>query len=257
MRGVVFVDSKKYLIGPDIYGTYVRVLKIALPVVTVLAALGNAIAASINSYGFFESFLMVINAAFNAAVWSFGMVTFIFAVGERKGWKVKEEEKQAVAAQKPFSRTGVIIGMVFIVILMSVFNGFSEILGYYSTPGATLHPLFDQQVFRGYLIYINAILAAQLLFQISKLVWRRWNYPMAAANLLLNAASAAIFLVMMGDPNLVNSGFITEIAKESGEAAQGIRTALSMLRSVLYVIIPAVILFDTAEGFWNAYRNKL
>jgi len=254
---VVFVESKKYLIGPEIFGTYVKILKIVLSVVTALAALGTAIDASINSYGFFEAFLLVINAVFNAAIWSFGMVTLIFAFGERRGWKVSEEEPAARTGQKPFNRIGVAAGMVFIVILMAAFNGFSEILGYYSTPGATLHPLFNQQVFSGYLLYINAILAAQLLFQASKLVYRKWTYPMAAANLVLNAASLALFLVMLGDPNLINSGFITEIAKQSGEAAEGVKTALSMLRSVLYVIIPAIIIFDTAEGFWNASRNKI
>jgi hypothetical protein len=253
---VVVVESKKYLIGPEIFGTYVKVLKIVLSVATSLVAIGTAIDASVNSYGFFEAFLLVLNAIFNSAIWSFGMVTLIFAFGERKGWKVSEEEPRARTAQKPFSRIGVIVGMVFIVILMAAFNGFGEILGYYSTPGATLHPLFNQQVFSGYLLYINSILAAQLLFTASKLVFREWTYLMAAANLVLNAASLALFLAVMGNPNLINTGFIAEIGKQSGEAAAGVKTALSMLRSVLYVIIPAVIIFDTAEGFWNAYRNN-
>jgi hypothetical protein len=253
---VVFVESKKYLIGPDIFGTYVKILKIVLSVATTLVALGTAIDASINSYGFFEGFLLVINAIFNSAIWSFGMVTLIFAFGERKGWKISEEEPREKTAQKPFNRIGVAVGMVFIVILMAAFNGFGEILGYYSSPGATLHPLFNQQVISGYLLYINVILAAQLLFQASKLVFRKWTYPMAAANMVLNAASLALFLVMLGDPNLVNTGFIAEIGKQSGDAAEGVKTALTMLRSVLYVIVPAIIIFDTAESFWHAYRNK-
>jgi hypothetical protein len=250
------MESKKYLIGPEIFETYVKVLKIVLSVATSLVALGTAIDASINSYGILEAFLLVLNAIFNSAIWSFGMVTLIFAFGERKGWKAREEEPRARTGQKPFNRVGVVAGMVFIAILMAAFNGFGEILGYYSTPGATLHPLFNQQVISGYLLYINMVLAAQLLFQASKLVYRKWTYPMAAANLVLNAASLALFLVMLGDPDLINAGFITEIAKQSAEAAEGVKTALSMLRSVLYVVIPAIIIFDTAEGFWNAYRNK-
>jgi hypothetical protein len=253
------MESKKYLIGPELYQTYVRVLKIVISVVTALAAVGTAIDSSANSYGFFEALLLVINAIFNAAVWSFGMITLIFAIGERKGWKIKEQkadEQQVRTAQKPFNRAGVIIGMIFIIILIVVFNGFNEILGYYSQPGATLHPLFDQDAFRGYLLYINFILVAQLLFQASKLVYRKWTYPMAAANLVLNGLTLAIFLWMIRDPNLINSGFITEIAEQSREAAGGVETALSKLRSVLYVIIPVIILFDTGEGFWNAFRNK-
>jgi hypothetical protein len=253
------MEPKKYLIGPGLFGTYLKILRIVVSVVSVLAAVGTAIDASINSYGFLKALLLVVNAIFNAAVWSFGIVTLIFAAGERQGWDPKnetEEEKKQSGVQKPFSRTGTVIGMIFIAALLAVFNGFSEILGYYSTPGAVLHPLFNQDVFRGYLLYINLVLAAQLVFQASKLVYRKWNYLMAAANLAINAASLALFLIMLGDPNLINSGFLTEIAKDSGEAAEGIRTSLSMLRSVLYVVIPLIILFDTGEGFWNAYRNS-
>jgi len=253
------VESKKYLIGPGLFGTYLKILKTVVPVVVVLAAVGTAIDASINSYGFFKAVLLVLNSIFNAAVWSFGIVTFIFAVGERQGWNPMEEngeDQKKSGVQKPFSRAGTIVGMIFIAVLLGVFNGFSEILGYYSTPGATLHPLFNQDVFMGYLLYINLVLAAQLIFQASKLVYRKWNYTMALANLAINAASLVLFLLMVGDPNLINSGFITEIAKQSGEAAEGVRTGLSMLRSVLYVVIPAIIIFDTGEGFWNAFRNS-
>lgn len=253
------MESKKYLIGPEIFGTYLKVLRIVVSVATVLAGIGTAIDASISGYGFFKALLLVANTAFNSAVWSFGIVTLIFATGERQGWKLKEgagEEQRESGVQKPFSRAGTVAGMVFIAILMAVFNGYSGILGYYSTPGAELQPLFNQDVFNGYLVYINLVLAAQLIFQASKLVYRRWNYLMAAANLAINAASLVLFLLMLGDPNLINSGFITEVGKQSGEAAKGIRTALSMLRSVLYVVIPAIILFDTGEGFWNAYRNS-
>jgi len=166
------------------------------------------------------------------------------------------EPDKSEQAGKSFKRAGVITGIVFTILLMVILNFFNEYIGVYSSAGGTFYPLLNNTAFNSYLLYINVVMAAQLIFQMGKLVYRKWTFGLAIGNLVLNGASLILFFNIMGDPALLNGAFLTEMSRILADAKGGLDIALKMLKYILYFLVSAALLYDTAEGFYYAYKNR-
>ena len=253
-----------HLIGPELYGTYFLIVKIVMIVAVIGTLIGNTVDFIVNDVELLRYFAISFATAISAAIGAFGWVTLVFAIMEKtakqkilteiqEDWSLadlSEKEKP----QKPFSRVGVIIGIIFTVLFIILVNQYSQLLGFYYTLDGSIQemiPMLNQEVFRSYLPYINGMLVLQLLFSASKLVFRKWTYPVATANLILNVLSFVLLWFILQDTAILNPELVTKI----GEATDGQRVLNTAFNSIKAVFL-FIFLLDSFEGFHDAYKNS-
>ena len=253
-----------HLIGPELYGTYMLIVKIVMTVAVIGTLIGNTVDFIVNDVELLRYFAISFATAISAAIGAFGWVTPVFAIMEKtakqkilteiqEDWSLADlPEKEA--PQKPFSRVGVIVGIIFTVLFIILVNQYSQLLGFYYTLDGSIQemiPMLNQEVFRSYLPYINGMLVLQLLFSASKLVFRKWTYPVATANLILNVLSFVLLWFILQDTAILNPELVTKI----GEATDGQRVLNTAFNSIKAVFL-FIFLLDSFEGFHDAYKNS-
>lgn len=252
-----------HLIGPELYGTYLLIVKIVMTVAVIGTLIGNTVDFIVNGGGLLGYFAQSFATALSAAIGAFGWVTLVFAIMERtakekilaeiqEDWSLADLPEKEVP-QKPFSRVGVIIGIIFTVLFLILVNQYSQLLGFYYTLDGSreMIPMLNQEVFRSYLPYINGMLVLQLLFSASKLVFRKWTYPVATGNLILNVLSFLLLWFILQDTAILNPELVTKIA-EATDGQRILNTAFNSIKAVFLFIF----LLDSFEGFRDAYKNS-
>ena len=253
-----------HLIGPELYGTYFLIVKIVMIVAVIGTLIGNTVDFIVNDVELLRYFAISFATAISAAIGAFGWVTLVFAIMERtakqkilteiqEDWSLADLPEKEVP-QKPFNKVGVIIGIIFTVLFIILVNQYSQLLGFYYTLDGSIQemiPMLNQEVFRSYLPYINGMLVLQLLFSASKLVFRKWTYPVATANLILNVLSFVLLWFILQDTAILNPELVTKI----GEATDGQRVLNTAFNSIKAVFL-FIFLLDSFEGFHDAYKNS-
>ena len=253
-----------HLIGPELYGTYFLIVKIVMIVAVIGTLIGNTVDFIVNDVELLRYFAISFATAISAVIGAFGWVTLVFAIMERtakqkilteiqEDWSLADLPEKEVP-QKPFNKVGVIIGIIFTVLFIILVNQYSQLLGFYYTLDGSIQemiPMLNQEVFRSYLPYINGMLVLQLLFSASKLVFRKWTYPVATANLILNVLSFVLLWFILQDTAILNPELVTKI----GEATDGQRVLNTAFNSIKAVFL-FIFLLDSFEGFHDAYKNS-
>lgn len=252
-----------YLIGPELYGTYFLIVKIVMIVAVIGTLIGNTVDFIVNDVELLRYFAISFATAISAAIGAFGWVTLVFAIMEKtakqkilteiqEDWSLADLPEKEVR-QKPFSRVGVIIGIIFTVLFIILVNQYSHLVGFYYTMDGSraMIPILNQEVFRSYLPYINGMLVLQLLFSASKLVFRKWTYPVATANLILNVLSFVLLWFILQDAAILNPELVAKIA-EATDGQRVLNTAFTSIKAVFLFIF----LLDSFEGFHDAYKNS-
>ena len=253
-----------HLIGPELYGTYMLIVKIVMTVAVIGTLIGNTVDFIVNGETILRYIAQSFAAAIGVAIGAFGWVTLVFAIMERtakqkilteiqEDWGLADLPEKEVP-QKPFNKVGVIIGIIFTVLFIILVNQYSQLLGFYYTLDGSIQemiPMLNQEVFRSYLPYINGMLVLQLLFSASKLVFRKWTYPVATANLILNVLSFVLLWFILQDTAILNPELVTKI----GEATDGQRVLNTAFNSIKAVFL-FIFLLDSFEGFHDAYKNS-
>ena len=253
-----------HLIGPELYGTYMLIVKIVMTVAVIGTLIGNTVDFIVNGETILRYIAQSFAAAIGVAIGAFGWVTLVFAIMERtakqkilteiqEDWSLADLPEKEVP-QKPFNKVGVIIGIIFTVLFLVLVNQYSQLLGFYYTLDGSIQemiPMLNQEVFRSYLPYINGMLVLQLLFSASKLVFRKWTYPVATANLILNVLSFVLLWFILQDTAILNPELVTKI----GEATDGQRVLNTAFNSIKAVFL-FIFLLDSFEGFRDAYKNS-
>ena len=263
-----FNDKKGFLIGPELFPLYSLVVKIVMIVAVAGTTIGSIVDFTFNQ-GDLGGFLIgIISLMASSLIAGFGWVTLIFAVIERVAGEESlkeiqtsfEKESDVEERKKPvkaaFGKGGVITGLIFTLLLLLVLNNFSQLIGIWSSlDQGTYMPLLDKAAFGSYLPFINVLLLLQLLFGISKLVFKKWNYGLAAANLVINALSLALALVILGDGSILSGEFVAAMKEALGDGGGAFRQ-LQPLVNFLKVLFTVLFIGDTAEGFYKAFKNS-
>jgi hypothetical protein len=252
-----------HLIGPELYGTYFLIVKIVMIVAVIGTLIGNTVDFIVNGETILRYIAQSFAAAIGVAIGAFGWVTLVFAIMERtakqkilteiqEDWSLADLPEKEVP-QKPFSRVGVIIGIIFTVLFIILVNQYSHLVGFYYTIDGSrkMIPILNQEVFRSYLPYINGMLVLQLLFSANKLVFRKWTYPVATANLILNVLSFVLLWFILQDAAILNPELVAKIT-EATDGQRVLNTAFNSIKAVFLFIL----LLDSFEGFHDAYKNS-
>lgn len=214
------------LIGPGIYYLYGKILRIVLIAVSAGLLLAMTVKFMVSAGARpVQVLLEMIGALFNGLLGAFGAVTLIFAAVERylpqtvrispKDPFDPKDLPQLISEKDRMHRAEPVAAIVFIVIAMVAAVDAPRFIGFYPSGLASesLVPLFQESVYRYYLPLILVVLGLGLFGEITKLVVGRWTVRLALLHLLLGIPSVLLTIVMFSDPNLLNSGFFTQMFK--------------------------------------------
>lgn len=219
----------RYLIGPRLYPAFILVLRILLPVIGILGAIGLGIAvyaALGNAQNAFETIVRGVANLGVAFIITLGNVVLIFAILEwaifRAGAKIdvkglpKEKEWDPRSLTKLSTPNQVKMGEAIVEILacfaaIVIFNFFPEIIGFgYGTGGAwyigagnwTFIPLLSP-AFNYFVPYLTLVWSLTIILDIVLLRMGHWNKAARIIMIGLKVISIMIAALMLASPSLL------------------------------------------------------
>ena len=220
--GAKYAGKPRYLIGPELFDTYIMVLKIAL----AATVSGMFVALIVNytvtpPYGMCEIFGNVFGSIISAAAGAFTWVTVIFALIEyKKGnagdikWK-RHEWKPSDLPEIPvksalIKRSEPITGIVFILIFYIIINYAPGLFSVYRSGFAPI-TIFNLNVLKTYILLINISLGVSIIKEILKLVYGRYNFRLTIATLILSSISFIVTMIVFSNFSIWNLDFVSSI----------------------------------------------
>jgi len=269
-----YLDREDYLISPRYYDKFIFVLKLAISVSLFGVLVAGIVEAATNGvpnpYAFAGTLL---GNLLSAVIGALGSVTLFFVALERqlerqdkkdllnkmsREWD-PEDLPEIPQNQAEFSKAGIVVGLVFSFILVILVNYFPHL------PDITINindvtvsaPLFNVDVFKTYLPYINLALAVQIIVQIYKLVYGCWSWAAALFNLAANVIAVVVIFMLLSSTRLINADFIA-LALENMPAgdARIVSQIPGGVKTAMWVIIPLIAIFDSAKAFYYANKSR-
>lgn len=273
--------TKRYLIGPGVYDSYLATLKLILSIVVPIVAVAILIGSLVNldpSVGLVHNAIEIIgemiagavSAALQIAMW----VTVGFVIAERtegmsdqlpfskanSSWSVDKLEPVPVAGVQKISRAESVFDMIWVIAVTCVFLYAPDIIGIYTkvedSSIVLQESLFDLHVLRAYTPLIVIVALLGLVKAILKIIHQYWNPLLAGINALGNALFMVLIYGMFTNERLVNPGFkrwiSNAVAMDMTRFDQNWRNFFSVTLLVFLVIC----ILDTLGGFWKAWRAR-
>ena len=209
--------APRYLIGPQIYPQYVQVLRIVLVVLSTVLVVSFIISSFIGNLppkALALSVTEFIGSLWNAVLASAAVITFVFAVIERKRGqefadKVKDEWKPEDLPEITNPQNvrivghifGIVGGLIWISILIYLFNR-GEVYAWINGQGMLVGTITEG--FRSMLPYFIVISGLQLAGHAVILVQQAYTTFTRWFRILLDIANTVLLAMLLGKLPLVN-----------------------------------------------------
>jgi len=126
--------------------------------------------------------------------------------------------KQKIARWEP------IVGIIFSVLAIVLFNFFRDKLGIYYTPewgsGWEFVPVLSEDAVKVFLPFWNTVWAIAIVFCTYQLIKGRWTLPMRISDLLRSFVDAAVIIIMIRGPELFDIKLL--LSHSSAEVAESL-----------------------------------
>lgn len=271
-----YSGAKHYLIGPDVYDSYISVLKLVTGIVAVVFLIISVIekaANPIQNEGILQMsidiFTHTLGAVIEGIIHGFIWVTLVFAILERTGinegklpfikqkWSAEDLKEVEVSNKRRISRVETSFGMFFTMLFLSIFYFNPEIIGIYSAGEngfKLLAPLLFTERLQYYMFPIIILAFAGLLVQVWKFITMKWNIPLAIANALVNLSVCILLFVMMGDTALFNISFLPSFSDLTNIALSEVNTAWNVGGRIFTALFVLANVWDSVSGFINCKK---
>jgi len=266
-----YSGKKKYLVGPDLYDSYISVLKLVTGLVAIVLAFIALIGSIINpplESGFPKAFVDVAVdmsvGVFQGVMQSIVWVTLIFAVLERVGvnegklpyvkkkWTVDELMDLQVKDKRKISRGETIFTMFFTMMFAALLITKPQMIGWYSVGGNdTIHiePLLNVQRLQIYIPVMLMFVAVSLGILVWKYIAMHWNSALAAVNAVYNLGICILLYCMMQDTALFNGSFLSKVAELLKMPASQIMEQVNIQKTIFALIFIGFCIWDSISGF--------
>lgn len=248
-----------HLIGPELINTYYLVIKIVSGAVTLgllVSFIVGLFQPELTVGKFFLEFLGLIPSLITGVVTAIGFVTVIFFLIERNapGYRVKDimasnEWKPKDLPKVPNKKEKItigesVVGIVFTIIGIIIFNFFAEKLGVYYTDSFgepwKFVRIFSLEAITTYLPFWNAVWIIGLIFQIFCLIQREWNVKTRLFDIFMALLSIGVLTMMIKGPELVDMNLL--LSSSSPEIAESLTPLAELLNySLDFVFIFALV----------------
>ncbi|MEI8199241.1 MAG: hypothetical protein WCG21_04190 [Eubacteriales bacterium] len=191
-------DSKRYLIGPDLFPVYWSVLRIVILVAPAAMLLANLISIVTGTFSWEN-----LGGIFSAAFMSFAIVTLIFAAVEWKGVSVDklfegEIELPPVPEKKArISRADPIVGLIFLSIFMCIFIFAPQYIGFWASGHSGYVSIFNVAVIKSIMGLFLICFGTSILKEIFKLIEGRYTLRLMIVTIFCNAINLALIIYII------------------------------------------------------------
>ncbi|HDR8485226.1 TPA: hypothetical protein QC445_002014 [Bacillus cereus] len=269
-----YLDRPMHLIGPRYFDVYMTLLKMILPIAVVIALI-SMVAENFISYSGDQAVLNVIlkligegiGSTFEVGFQVFFWLTVVFAVIERtdkekdpqplttslKKWTPDDLKNIAyIPKKKAISKFEVFGGLMWTAIWATLYFYANHLVGVYNGTENGLKfvsPTFNQDVLLQYWPIVVIMIVFEIGISLYKLVHGKWTQRLAIGNAILQVAGTIVFIVIVVNPHLFNTGFITYLANAFTISTEEFKTWLIGGGIFFYTLSAAINIFD---GFRKA-----
>lgn len=245
-----YAGRPAYLIGPEHFFVYKRLLTVLLVTVVPSVAVVMAVIQALSGAGVGEVFAETFGLIFNLVVHMVFWTTLVFYLIDRSDktdigdvWSLDQLPPAPSGSQIQLSDT--IASVVILVLMITgllVLGGSSPVV---DADGATV-ALFNTDMWSFWIPFLVVVLAVQVVFEVIKYRRGRWTWGLASVNLALNALFAIPAVWLLASGELLNPEFFETLGIDVVNAdSTGVITA---------VVIALICLYDSVEGFVKARR---
>ncbi|MFD1170237.1 HAAS signaling domain-containing protein [Oceanobacillus caeni] len=264
--------TKKYLIGPELFDSYILVLKIVLIVVSAGIGIGFLIQTILDPISILDYFIDMIVSLVTSLPMAFGWTTFSFAIGERSGevkrkdligqeWKpsdlppIPDEKRQIKRGES-------IAGIIFYAIFIAFLAFSSDYFGIwvFQDEFTGVVPFLNEQTYGSYLMFIILLFGFGILKECLKLVSGKWTYKLAIVTIIVNAVSMAAIVFIINGPDFWNPEFMNELAEAGvvtvgSEAFDIVNKVWDQLTFWIIILLVIGLVWDAVDGFIKARKK--
>ena len=243
-----------YLIGPDFYPDYVRLLRLLLAIVVPIIAIVVGGASAVAGAGIGEVVLSALGSAFSVGIQLAFWVTLVFAAIDRSGARPRRDPGDwdlDDLPEAPVRRVGLgetvasIVGLALVIWLLLWQPGYQETL---AADGPSI-PILDPGLSTFWVPYLVVVLLVGIALEIVKYRVGHWTVPLAAANTAISLAFAVPVIWLITSDRLLNPDFLAAISAGQFPDVAGIVAAL------IGWVVAIVAVVDISEGWWKALRT--
>jgi hypothetical protein len=255
---------ERYLIGPRLFPAFINVVKIALPIVLILAALGMAVRlgnSDLQPKFVIEAFAEGFAGMFNTVLQVLGTIVLVFALLEYfvpdlkartlpkgvdlrsldKEWDPRSLPKPTPAPQQ-VGVVGLSVEIAFTVVAIVIFNFYPQLIGvgYSGTEWVSI-PVLAEVFFTRYLPWLNIVWVLQIVLDSIVIGRGRWETGSGWFYVAIKGMSVVINLAMLTGPSLIGLTAAT-LAANSSMGMDTAKLLVEMLtQAVKWGLIIAVI----------------
>lgn len=274
-------EIKRYLIGPELYDNYLKVLKIVVGIVAAVTAGLALFAEFISPLAYsgllkntIEVFAKVLGGAIDGAIHGFLWVTLVFVILERTGvkkvdfsygkfsflkneWSVDDLPELPVLSRRKISRGESMFTMIFTVIFTTILYFNAPLIGLYTKAEGGLilvAPLFVDERLKFYMPLYLLVALIQFSICTWKFIKKQWSLKLAIGNAICNVAVCVLVLVMINDISLFNQDFLVNVANLVGASTAQIATLWSWSIRGFIPVFTLICLWDSISGLWKCRK---
>jgi hypothetical protein len=262
-------DQPMHLIGPRYFDVYVSLLKMILPIATVIALISTIATYLIGTNGD-EAVLMVIINIFAKSIWIiievamqvFFWFTLTFAIIERadkdktmnpltpnfKAWTPDDLKNIGfIPKKRVISKGEVFFHLFWTAIWATVYFYADHLLGVYQNNGDGLQfimPSLNQDVLQSFWPFVLLVVGLELILALYKLIKGQWTKQLAIYNTLYELAATVILIVIIMNPNLFQQEFLTYMSGLFKIEAAQFQFWMTSGVIILFVVSAVINVFD-------------
>lgn len=270
-----YSGNKRYIIGPLFYDSYIKVLLIAMAVMTCIVVLGQIISdiSDFTSYSsvvtflihmFTDSIIGIIQAAFQVFTW----VTITFIVIDKVAdsnsiplvkpkWTIDQLQRRTVQKHKyQIPRSEAIFGFIWTIIWILILLFSQHLLGWYETENGELvlkASLFNPSVLKTYIPLLFALAVLEISLAALKYTIGKWTYYTAILYTIQSTFVIALLYKMLYDTTLFNNDFLERFNLLFEKTTNG--TLPSGVITIILAIVILILVIDCAFAYYKAYKT--
>lgn len=270
-------ESKRYLIGPELFDPYMMVLKIALISTGAVIGVGFIINIILDPPSILQSFISCIISLVTGLPMAYGWTTFVFAMiqfsAEKELNKTTKKIKQGWAPSDlpaipdpkgQVKRGEAITGIVILIILLVIFGFSHEYFGVWFFEDGKFRkviPIFNEELYGYYFFFIVLMFGFGIIKECVKLIYGRWTMKLVLFTTIVNIISCIGLLFIIAEPAIWNPNFMNQLIENglisSGSEAYNVVKVIWEKTTIwLFILWLLAIVWDAVDGFLRVRKSR-
>jgi hypothetical protein len=247
-----YADRPRYLIGPEVFPDYLRVLRLVAAIAVPFVALGTALGQVLEEASAIEVVATSLGAAFQAAIHVGFWVTLGFALWSRPPdageWTLESLPEPPPPSHVGLGETVTGVALPLVAIAVLVWTGRRS--PFTDAAGEPI-PFFDPGLWHGWMQAAIALLLGGVVVALAVHRAGRWTTALAAVNAALDAALLGLVVWAATGDRLVNPAFLEAFARTAE-----METVPTANGGIAVLAVGAVLGWDAVDGFLQARRAR-